>query len=80
MKNNIAIKAIANTANHSILVQLSNHIIVIITSFLAALIGGLVTGYFSIRQVKIAHQNNLEIKRLEDENIINNFAKADNSN
>ncbi len=76
MKNNIAIKAIANTANHSILVQLSNHIIVIITSFLAALIGGLVTGYFSIRQVKIAHQNNLEIKRLEDENIINNLKRG----
>jgi hypothetical protein len=76
LKNNIAIKAIANTANHSILVQLSNHIIVIITSFLAALIGGLVTGYFSIRQVKIAHQNNLEIKRLEDENIINNLKRG----
>jgi hypothetical protein len=69
-----------NTASHSIfhsiLTQLSNHIIIIVTSLFAALIGGLLTGYFSLRQVKIAQKNNLEIKRLEEEELINNFKRS----
>ncbi len=83
MKNHTPIKVImspVNTASHSIfhsiLTQLSNHIIIIVTSLFAALIGGLLTGYFSLRQVKIAQKNNLEIKRLEEEELINNFKRS----
>ena len=76
MKNHIVIKVIANTAHHSIVAQLSDHVIVLFASIVAALIGGLVAGWFSIRQVKIAHQNNLEIKHLEEENIINSLKRG----
>ena len=76
MKNPIVIKVIANTAHHSIMAQLSDHVIVLFASIVAALIGGLVAGWFSIRQVKIAHQNNLEIKKLEEKNIIDNLKRG----
>ena len=70
------IKVITKTPVHSIWAQLYNHFIILITSLAAALIGGLVAGYFSIRQVKIAYRNNLEIKNLEEENLINSFKRG----
>lgn len=69
-KKHYIIDLIIKTPSHSIWSQLSNHFIIILTGLVAAIIGGAITGYFSIIQVNKAHKNDLEIKELEEENLI----------
>ncbi|MHB1657674.1 MAG: hypothetical protein ACYCSZ_15065 [Burkholderiales bacterium] len=69
-KKHYIFNLIVKTPSHSILSRLSDHFIIILTGLVSAIIGGAITGYFSIIQVNKAHKNDIEIKKLEEEKLI----------